>query len=88
LIHALEQFRQGVVEIGEGEEFFVAQYSDQPALGQENCCFDFSFVPGFVRPRWHHGHPVKLCHLEVGAIQIGLIAAGTSDAGAGIVRHD
>jgi hypothetical protein len=88
LIHALQEFRQGLVEIGEGEEFFVAQYGDQPALCQEHGRLHFSFVTGFVGTRRHNRNPVKLCHLEVGAIQIGLIAAGASDTGAWIVRHD
>ena len=47
-----------------------------------------SKVPGFVGPRRHNGDAVKLCHLQVGAIQVGLIAAGTSDAGAGFVGDD
>src|SRR6202035_4560203 len=50
--------------------------------------FHFGFVPGFVGPRRHNGNAVKLCHLQVGAIQIGLIVAGTSDAGTRIVRDD
>jgi hypothetical protein len=88
LIQALQEFRQSLVEIGEGEEFFVTQYGDQPAFCQEHCGLHFRFVPGFVGARGHNGNAVKLCHLQVGAIQIGLVAAGPSDAGARIVRYD
>src|SRR5712692_4976126 len=32
LIHALQEFRDGLVEIGEREELIVAQYGDEPAF--------------------------------------------------------
>ena len=32
LIHALQEFCDGLVEIGEGEESVVAQYGDEPAF--------------------------------------------------------
>ena len=88
MIQSLEEFRKGLVEIGQGEEFFVAQDGDQPAFRQEHGRFYFGFVSGFVGTCRHDGDVIKLRHLEVGKIQIGLIAAGTSDAGAWIVGYD
>ena len=44
LIQAFEKLGQGLVEIGEAEELFVAQYGDQPAFGQEHGGFHFSFI--------------------------------------------
>jgi hypothetical protein len=69
LIQALQPLRKSLIEIGEGEEFFVTQYGYQPAFGQEHC--GFHFRSGFVGPRGHNGNAVKLCHLEVGAIRSG-----------------
>ena len=66
----------------------MAQCGDEPALCQENGGFHFRFIARLIGTRRHNGNAVKLCHLQVGAIQVGLIAAGPSDAGAGIVRYD
>lgn len=74
-----------MVEIGEGEEFFVTQNRDQPALRQKYTGFDFGFVLGLVGTRRHHGDVVVLGELEIGAIEIGLVAAGSRDCGLGII---
>src|SRR5688572_5704537 len=66
----------------------MPQCSQNPALYDSDGIFNFSLVPWFSGPCWHDGGPVMLRHLVIGAVQVRLVAAGPSDAGARIVGHD
>jgi hypothetical protein len=87
LIQALQQRGQSLVEMGEREELFVLQYGNQPAFCQENGGLDFSFIPWLEGARRHDGHVTMLRQFQVGAIQFGIIAAGTRNPSTRIVRH-
>src|SRR5689334_16829726 len=76
-----------LVEIGQREKLLVPQHCDEPPFCQKHSRFDFRFVSRLVGTCWHDGHVIMLRQFEIGAIQIGVVAAGTSDAGAGVVGY-
>ena len=54
----------------------------------QNGIFHFGFVPRFVGPRGHDRDAVVLGHLVISAVEIRLIAAGSSDTGARVIGND
>src|SRR5579863_6103838 len=66
----------------------MPQRRQNPALYYSDGALDLGFVPWFSGPGWHDGGAVMLRHLVIGSVQIRLVAASASDAGARIVRHD
>ena len=76
------------VQLGQTEEAAVPQGGEDPPLDHEHARFDDGFIPRVARPGRHHGRPVVLGELQVGAIDDGLVAARLGDAAPEVVGHE
>ena len=66
----------------------MPQRRHDPTLDDLHSGFDLGLVAGLVGPRGQHAHPVVHGQFVIGAVQIGLVAAGPLHAGAGIIGDD
>ena len=86
VVELVEQDADRLVERAEVEEGLVAEPGQYPALGHEHTGFDGGLVTGLARPRRDHDGAVVGGQVLVGAIDLGLVAAGAGDGALELVR--
>src|SRR5213593_4543862 len=66
----------------------MAQGGSDPTLRYQNGVFNFGLVARLSRAGRHDGDRIMGGHVEIRAVQFRFVAAGTVDAGAGIIWND
>ena len=87
-VQRLQQFPDGLVELGEGEETAVTQARQDPSLDQLDADLDLGFVARLAWPRRYDRGVVMGRQIGVSAVDLGIVQAGLDDAGLQIIRHD
>ena len=87
MIQAVQEFLNGIVKFGDGEELPMPERGQYPAFHDANGVFHFRFVTRLARTGGHDCNAVMLSHLVIGAVQIRLVPAGSRHAGARVVRN-
>ena len=87
-VQAIQQGRNGFVEVSQSRELGVTQHRDNPALGYLYAGLDLGLISGLVGTRRENGQPIVFGHLAIGGIQIRLVAAGMLHPGLDVVRDD
>jgi hypothetical protein len=87
-VELLDELADRKVELAEVEEGPVAQRRNDPPLHDEHAALDFRFVLRLAGPRRDHRHAVVLRHLQVGGVDVRLVAIGPGDRAAKLVGHN
>jgi hypothetical protein len=77
VIEGFELFGDGLVELTETEEGSVSQRSQDPVLHLKHPGFDLGLILGFGHPGRDNDHPVMLCELPIGDIEVRFVTAGS-----------
>ena len=86
LIEPFQQGGDGRVQLAQAEEGLVTQGRQDPALDDLHPGLRLGLIPRFAHPRRHHGHAVVVGQLQIGGIEIRLVAMRLAHAAAQIVR--
>lgn len=83
-----ELLSNGLIQLPQAEEALVSQGGGDPSLRDQDRRFHLGLVPGFSGPCGDDHSRVMPCHVMVGGIYIGFVAAGSGDPAFEIIRDD
>ena len=86
-VQILQQFGDGLVQLGQREEAAVAQTGQDPALDDLDGDLHLGLVARLSRPRRHDGGAVVGRHVGIGPVDLGIVKAGPDDAGLEVIRY-
>jgi hypothetical protein len=86
LVDRDQQLTNGLVGLGQAREDSVAQPRQQPALGDQHADFDFRLIPRFRGSGRDYCAAIVSSHIQVGGVNVGLVAVRLGDAGLQVVR--
>ena len=65
----------------------MAEYGDNPSLGHLHTAFDLGFIARSVGSCGYHAEAVMKCQVQIGRVDVRVIAGRFGDAGAGVIGH-
>lgn len=87
IVDACEHISDRGIRLGKREECLFAQAAEDAALSKAHGVLDLGLILRASRPSRKDTDTVVGCHHAVAAVDLGIMEAGTVDAGLQVVRH-